>query len=460
MKQFLVNNIAVELVHENIDHTIKEKVNGLGRDDKEDAFFVGDMGDIVRKCNLWMQELPRVEPHYAVKCNSDPVVVSVLAKMGIGFDCASKSEIQQVIEMGVEPSRIVYANPCKQASHIRFAAKCSVSMMTFDNEVELHKIKQLYPNAECILRILPPDETKSQCQLGMKYGCHPKQAKNLLQVAKKLELNVIGISFHVGSGCWDASAFSKAVASARVVFDIGVHEGFNFQLLDIGGGFPGQPTAKITFQEICEVLRPALDTYFPKESGVRIISEPGRFFVSSAFSLAVNVIAKRVVPRDAKFDDKEDIEEVTGNDEPQFMYYVNDGVYGSFNCLLYDHAEVFPKPLKKGTNELAYVSSIWGPTCDGLDCIKEKYLMPELDVGDWMVFHDMGAYTMCAASAFNGMPIPSCYYTSKDHYWTQLNINFKCGPKGNTCKMEKIQSQSDCTITDFPKSYILRNPSM
>ena len=56
--------------------------------------------------------------------------------------------------------------------------------------------------------------------------------------------------------------------------------------------------------QICAVLRPALDTYFPESSGVRIISEPGRFFVASAFTLAVNVIAKRAVPRDNKSYDK------------------------------------------------------------------------------------------------------------------------------------------------------------
>ena len=33
---------------------------------------------------------------------------------------------------------------------------------------------------------------------------------------------------------------------------------------------------------------------------------------------------------------------MTADDEPSFMYYINDGVYGSFNCLLYDHAEVEP----------------------------------------------------------------------------------------------------------------------
>ena len=61
-------------------------------------------------------------------------------------------------------------------------------------------------------------------------------------------------SFHVGSGCWDATAFSAAVASARVVFDIGKMHGFDFDFLDIGGGFPGQKSAKITFEEVSKSL--------------------------------------------------------------------------------------------------------------------------------------------------------------------------------------------------------------
>ena len=51
----------------------------------------------------------------------------------------------------------------------------------------------------------------------------------------------------------------------------------------------------MTFPEIAAVLRPALDTYFPADMGVRVIAEPGRYFVSSAFTLAVNVVARRVV---------------------------------------------------------------------------------------------------------------------------------------------------------------------
>jgi len=64
------------------------------------------------------------------------------------------------------------------------------------------------------------------------------------------------------------------------------------------------------------------------------------------------------------------------------------------------------------SNEL-YTSSIWGPTCDGLDKICEEVVLPELYDGDWIVFKDMGAYTLAAGSCFNGMPKPKLYYVAE-----------------------------------------------
>lgn len=85
----------------------------------------------------------------AVKCNDSLTVLEVLAAMGAGFDCASKSEINKVLSLGaIDSNRIIFANPAKPASHIRHAALMNVATMTFDNETELHKVKKLYPNAK------------------------------------------------------------------------------------------------------------------------------------------------------------------------------------------------------------------------------------------------------------------------------------------------------------------------
>lgn len=39
------------------------------------------------------------------------------------------------------------------------------------------------------------------------------------------------------------------------MFDIAEEVGFQFNLLDIGGGFPGQKSAKLTFEEVCILIR-------------------------------------------------------------------------------------------------------------------------------------------------------------------------------------------------------------
>ena len=57
-------------------------------------------------------------------------------------------EMSVVLDLGVPPERVVYANPCKQTSHIQYAAQRGVKMMSFDNTAELHKTHKHFPTAE------------------------------------------------------------------------------------------------------------------------------------------------------------------------------------------------------------------------------------------------------------------------------------------------------------------------
>lgn len=57
-----------------------------------------------------------------------------------------------------------------------------------------------------------------------------------------------------------------------------------------------------------------------------------------------------------------------------------------------------------------YTSTIFGPTCDSIDVICRSVLLPELKVGDWLYFTNMGAYTMAAASSFNGFTPSEKFY--------------------------------------------------
>lgn len=320
-----------------------------------------------------------------------------------------KTEIQKVLDLGVDTSRIIYANPCKTSSFIRYAANHGVNLMTFDNEAELHKVKAVFPDARLVIRIRV--DGKARCPLGVKFGVEPAKALSLVKTAKDLGLNVVGVSFHVGSGCEDAKTYHRAIKAARGLFDYAEQIGYNFDLLDIGGGFPGQKDAPLTFDETAKVINTALDSFFPCAKGVRIIGEPGRYYVASAFTLCANVIAKRTIPAD-----NPDLE------DPAYMYYINDGVYGSFNCLIYDHAEVRAVPLKEAKWQTISRCSLWGPTCDSMDRIVEECMLPNLDVGDWLVFEDMGAYTVAAASTFNGFLRPSLHFIASQSTWLYLQV--------------------------------------
>lgn len=195
-----------------------------------------------------------------------------------------------MLSLGVAPSRVIFANPCKATSFVRQSAKAGVDMMTFDNTDELYKIARAHPHAKLVVRILT-DDSKSLCRLGLKYGAPLVTVPALLAKAKELDLNVIGVSFHVGSGCYDSSAYTDAIARARAAFDVGKAAGYNFTLLDVGGGFEDS-----TFERTASILKDAIDLHFPARENLRIIAEPGRYYVAKAFSIAVNVIARRAPP--------------------------------------------------------------------------------------------------------------------------------------------------------------------
>jgi len=215
-----------------------------------------------------------------------------------------------------------------------------------------------------------------------------------------------------------ASAFSESIKSAKTLFDYAEKEhNCHMNLLDLGGGFPGAPELAELFTSIAGEINKTLNEVFPEDvydrNRLKIIAEPGRYYACSAFTLCVNVIAKRVT-----YDE---------NNEKSIMYYINDGVYSSFNCIFYDHVTEFTPILLSDniTSDAKLVkSSIWGPTCDGIDVVLKNYMMPEIEIGDSMAFENMGAYTIAGACPFNGIPIAKCMYTASDRLMV-IDNNFE-----------------------------------
>jgi ornithine decarboxylase len=424
------NSIVVTKTQHTAEEFIQKKIELLDVDEVE-PFFAVDLEDVCNKHIRWLTSMPRVTPHYAVKCNDDINVIKLLAFLGAGFDCASKGEIKKVMDLGVSTDRIIYANPCKQLSYVRYAQEVGVEIMTFDNEQELMKIKKAYPNAKLVLRIVT-DDSNAICRFSMKFGADMNTARRLLEKAVEIDMAVIGISFHCGSGQMTSKAFVDAIQNARTIMNYGNKLGFTMNLLDIGGGFPGNTGTEDYFSEIAAAVNKALDEHFPDDGNIRIIAEPGRYYVASAYTLATNVIASRDM-----------IDTETG--DMKYMYYINDGVYGSFNCILYDHYIPEPNFLAKNESNEKYTSSIWGPTCDGLDCINTTIEIPKLNIGDWVLWKNMGAYTISAAVQFNGLPFGKPLYFMSKQFWDTVKGAFQSVPRKYQLDTPIIRLNSECS---------------
>lgn len=198
-----------------------------------------------------------------------------------------------------------------------------------------------------MLRIRYSSE-KAKYKLGKKFGCDPfTEAPELLKLAKDFNLNVVGVSFHIGSSCEDYGTYCEAIKASRQIFDLASDLGFKFDILDLGGGFPGNNFSRI--DEFCGMINESLDDTFPIKDfpQLRIFSEPGRYFVESAFTLVASIHSRKV-SKDANGA----IQDV--------MYYLNEGVYSNFMFLPIGPEFVEPIILTENRSCTKFKTTLWG----------------------------------------------------------------------------------------------------
>lgn len=309
------------------------------------------------------------------------------------------------------------------------------------------------------------DDAGAQVQLGLKYGAEPHEVPGLLAAAKRLGLRVVGVSFHVGSGVRNYGVYSEAVRRARAAFDAAAELGFTeMSLLDVGGGFvaPHAPAPAAAFVASAAAINEALASYFPEAEwpGLQIISEPGRYFAESSATLVAPVYSIRnrttaeggeVARRDYWVTDGgwpggggvmrgglglgggggrrgraaqlPGDRPRRGNCTPRPLLLrppprrpttpphpapppappPPPGLYGSFNCMLYDDQHPSFRVLRSprlpppppGADAGGHPSAVWGPTCDSADCLYKEVTVPELRIGDCLVFSNAGGWGGC-----------------------------------------------------------------
>lgn len=364
----------------NATNNIKKQIENLVRRHNTPLFLISK-SKLLNQLKRFQSLLPRVKPFYAVKSNSHPFILKTFADAGTCFDVASIHEMRTLLDMGVSPDRMVFANTVKTPEALKFAITHHIDLMTFDSEYELNKIARYAPGAKVLVRIKVPN-VGSMVELSLKFGAEPPDAIPFLIKAIRLNLKPVGISFHVGSQNVHIENYLDALEIASIIFKDAHLKQIPLEILDIGGGFPIKhfDHEKDLFAITAASINKELNRLFP--DNIQIIAEPGRVLCGPAGILVMKIIGKSI--RNNKH-----------------WYYLDDGVYGSLSGIVYDHCKYQYKVLKKGITQ---ITTLAGPTCDSFDIISTSEELPELDIGDIVYVENIGAYSWATATNFNGLP--------------------------------------------------------
>jgi ornithine decarboxylase len=236
------------------------------------------------------------------------------------------------------------------------------------------------------------DDQGSKMPFSKKFGAAISDISKIKDAARALKQDIRGISFHVGSGCMEPLQYSKAIQMSLLCL-----QGLpNANIVDIGGGFESKPKhfleAANFIQQSIQAVPPSLD--------IKWIAEPGRFMATDFQDLFVPVIGKKPSANGVGW-----------------RYTIDDSLYGQFTCIPFDRQ--VPKWLRvkktlRDSERKRVPGVLFGRTCDSVDMIAQSDSMEELEVGDWLWFPHMGAYTSVTATEFNGFPKPFVHYLEKD----------------------------------------------
>ena len=356
------------------------------------SFYTMVPSRIAASIQLWKTQLPTVTPFYAVKCNPDKRLLRHLHAANINFDCASERELTEVKEFTRAnfASKVIYANPCKSSRDIEAAKRMGSPMTVVDSVEEVEKLAEHSYSGGVLLRIAV-DDSKSEMPFSSKFGALATTVERIARKAYQAAIQIHGFSFHVGSGSKDTLSFANAMKQALASESLLQVHGHTPKILDIGGGFlPNADDFRAKAFHIRGIIESAHD--------YTIWAEPGRFFATDAFDFYVQVIGKKPAFN------RHGIQ--TG-----WRYTIDDSIYGQFTNILFDKAK--PKWLRvteAGEKPRNFTQgTLFGRTCDSMDRIADSDYMEELEVGDWLWFPRMGAYTRATASEFNGFPTPDVH---------------------------------------------------
>jgi ornithine decarboxylase len=353
--------------------------------------LVLDFNIIQQTYDRFLEAFPGGEVYYAMKANANPLINRLVSERGGGLEIASAAELERALDAGASAEEIICSNPIKNAVFLRQMHNVGVYAVVVDSTYEVEKVARYAPGMRVYMR-LSVDNTGSVLPLAGKFGVSGETALELADLARELGLQPIGLSFHVGSQCLAPANWVNAIRACGQVWQEAAQRGHDFYFLDIGGGFPAgnyRDESIPSVEAVGAAVMDAIEDFIPCHPELlKLVLEPGRGLVGESGRLLVTVEGKAE----------------RGGDT---WLYLDAGV---FNGLMETFEGFPPVVMLQGEDtELRPTRryTLAGPSCDSCDVIARGLELPEVHIGDRLIFFDVGAYTNEYAVAFNGFPVPT-----------------------------------------------------
>ena len=341
---------------------------------------------------------------YSVKANSNLAVLSLMAKLGSGFDIVSGGELQRVIRAGGRPEKTIFSGVGKSEEEIRLALEHGIFSLNLESDAELariHKIaSELGATAPISIRVNPDVDAKTHPHISTglreaKFGIPFGEARRVYQTAENLDhINVLGIAVHIGSQITSLAPIMNALERIIDLAEELASDGIKIQHLDLGGGLgvKYQDEQPPDIAQYCEAIGEVLDR---RNCRLSISVEPGRSITAQA-----GIMLSKV--------------EYIKKAETKNFAIVDGAMNDLLRPVLYDAwMEIIPVAL--GGDRAEEVYDVVGPVCETGDYLG---LNRKLAVrsGDLIAVCGAGAYGAVMSSNYNSRPKPAEVMVSGDTF--------------------------------------------
>ncbi len=364
----------------------------------ETPFYRYDIGLLKQTLNELRSQVGSDEPyhiHYAIKANSNPLILKPILDNGLGIDCVSGGELKKAVEFGFAPEKIVLAGVGKTDWEIDYAVSQGIFCINVESEAELDVIQErartIGKTVHIALRVNPDIDAHTHANIttGLaenKFGISLELLKPIVLKAMDMDhISLDGLHFHIGSQITDMGPFQELCLKINSIENELDDIGFSAKHINVGGGLgidyiEPESNSIPDFKSYFDTFRNNLDV----RPGQQIHFELGRSIVAQCGQLITKVLyVKKSVTRQFAITDA------------GMTDLIRPALYGAYHKI----------ENLSNTGE-AQKYDVVGPVCESSDIFGKDRLLSEVHRNDILAIKSAGAYGESMASCYNLRPLP------------------------------------------------------